>query len=353
MSGLVGLDWKTCLGASAGLFATAVASGSENKVRWWALFALGCAAAGMAGYQLAGDGPNDAAKGGRTSKPVPTRDGATGVKAKLMPQGRDSDDDGATDQSEADAEEQIDQVFDLAQKAASSLKKVDNDTKLELYSLFKQSTVGPCNTPKPSMLDFVASAKWKSWNKLGNMSSAQAKTSYIAKIDELLPGWNEMDKEQLEELKKKSGGAVGGGMGVSVSTFAVGEEKSHEQQTDHERLLSLAGEGESDKLLKALAEQKISDVNSVRGEDEETLLHMCCDRGNLELIGKLLQLGADIEARDIEGMTPLAYALINENEQVAVHLVEKFGADKSSTSSDGTPILSLCGATLKQKLLSL
>jgi hypothetical protein len=34
----------------------------------------------------------------------------------------------------------------------------DNATLLNLYALFKQATVGPNDTPKPSMLDFVVSA---------------------------------------------------------------------------------------------------------------------------------------------------------------------------------------------------
>ena len=33
----------------------------------------------------------------------------------------------------------------------------DNATLLNLYALFKQATVGPNDTPKPSMLDFVVS----------------------------------------------------------------------------------------------------------------------------------------------------------------------------------------------------
>lgn len=41
-----------------------------------------------------------------------------------------------------------------------------NDVKLKLYALFKQATVGPCNTPKPGMMDFVNRAKWTAWSEL-------------------------------------------------------------------------------------------------------------------------------------------------------------------------------------------
>lgn len=37
-------------------------------------------------------------------------------------------------------------------------------------SLSFQATEGPCNSPKPGMLDFVKKAKWDAWNSLGNLS---------------------------------------------------------------------------------------------------------------------------------------------------------------------------------------
>lgn len=33
-----------------------------------------------------------------------------------------------------------------------------------------QATQGPCNTPKPGMLDFVNKAKWDAWKSLGSTS---------------------------------------------------------------------------------------------------------------------------------------------------------------------------------------
>ena len=34
----------------------------------------------------------------------------------------------------------------------------------------KKATVGPCNAPKPSMVDFVGRAKWNAWNDLKQIS---------------------------------------------------------------------------------------------------------------------------------------------------------------------------------------
>uniref|UniRef100_A0A1B0DKX9 Uncharacterized protein n=1 Tax=Phlebotomus papatasi TaxID=29031 RepID=A0A1B0DKX9_PHLPP len=58
-------------------------------------------------------------------------------------------------------------------KAAEEVKKLkaspSNEDLLELYALFKQATVGDCNTARPGMLDLKGKAKWDSWNgKKGN-----------------------------------------------------------------------------------------------------------------------------------------------------------------------------------------
>lgn len=41
------------------------------------------------------------------------------------------------------------------------------------FELHLQATQGPCNTPKPSMLDFVNKAKWDAWNSLGSTTQVQ------------------------------------------------------------------------------------------------------------------------------------------------------------------------------------
>eukprot|EP01104_Vermistella_antarctica_P005875 TRINITY_DN165_c1_g1_i1.p1 TRINITY_DN165_c1_g1~~TRINITY_DN165_c1_g1_i1.p1 ORF type:complete len:411 (+),score=92.18 TRINITY_DN165_c1_g1_i1:95-1234(+) len=64
----------------------------------------------------------------------------------------------------------------------SSAYSPDVDQKLRFYSLFKQSTVGPCKAKKPSFYDMVGKAKWDAWDKLRNMSKETAMTQYIDEI---------------------------------------------------------------------------------------------------------------------------------------------------------------------------
>lgn len=63
------------------------------------------------------------------------------------------------------------QQFEAAQQRLQTLKtSPGNEAKLKLYGLFKQATVGPVNTKRPGMTDFVGKAKWDAWNALGSLS---------------------------------------------------------------------------------------------------------------------------------------------------------------------------------------
>lgn len=76
--------------------------------------------------------------------------------------------------------------FEKAKKRLeSSSIDVDNETKLKLYGLFKQSTQGVCSTSKPALTDFVGRAKWTSWSSLGQLSKIDAQKQYIQLIDQL------------------------------------------------------------------------------------------------------------------------------------------------------------------------
>lgn len=58
---------------------------------------------------------------------------------------------------------------------------------MDLYGLYKQATVGDCNTSKPGMLDFVGKAKWDAWNQFKGIKSNEAMELYIKKSSEADP----------------------------------------------------------------------------------------------------------------------------------------------------------------------
>lgn len=64
-------------------------------------------------------------------------------------------------------------------KSGTPKKNVDNKTKLEFYGLYKQSTVGDINTPRPSFFDSIGRAKWFSWSSKRGMGKEEAMRHYI------------------------------------------------------------------------------------------------------------------------------------------------------------------------------
>ncbi|XP_075411367.1 enoyl-CoA delta isomerase 2 isoform X1 [Tenrec ecaudatus] len=76
--------------------------------------------------------------------------------------------------------------FEMAVNQVKLLKnEPGKEVKLKLYALYKQATEGPCNMPKPGMLDFINKAKWDSWNALGNLSKETARQNYVELVSNL------------------------------------------------------------------------------------------------------------------------------------------------------------------------
>ena len=61
---------------------------------------------------------------------------------------------------------------------------------MQVYSLYKQGSIGDVNTDRPGMLDFKGKAKWDAWAKLKGKSQADAQAEYIALAKVLLKKYN-------------------------------------------------------------------------------------------------------------------------------------------------------------------
>ncbi|PSC67948.1 acyl-binding domain-containing 4-like isoform X1 isoform A [Micractinium conductrix] len=72
---------------------------------------------------------------------------------------------------------------------ASHGDSLSEESKLLLYSLHQQATVGPCNEPKPWGWSVVNNAKWQSWKQLGDMPSVEAMRLYVRTLEEEVPAW--------------------------------------------------------------------------------------------------------------------------------------------------------------------
>lgn len=82
-----------------------------------------------------------------------------------------------------DLKEQFEQA---AAESKNLSEKPSNETLLQLYSLYKQGSIGDVNTEPPSNpFDFVSKAKYEAWVGLKGKSNADAMAEYIALINKL------------------------------------------------------------------------------------------------------------------------------------------------------------------------
>lgn len=82
---------------------------------------------------------------------------------------------------------ELKQQFEKAAAESKTLsEKPSNETLLQLYSLYKQSTEGDNNTDAPSNpFDFVAKAKYEAWSALKGKSTDAAMQEYINLVEKL------------------------------------------------------------------------------------------------------------------------------------------------------------------------
>jgi acyl-CoA-binding protein len=82
---------------------------------------------------------------------------------------------------------ELKEQFEQAAADSKTLsEKPDNQTLLQLYSLYKQGSIGDVNTDPPSNpFDFVNKAKYEAWAGLKGKSTTNAMTEYVELIKKL------------------------------------------------------------------------------------------------------------------------------------------------------------------------
>jgi acyl-CoA-binding protein len=77
--------------------------------------------------------------------------------------------------------------FAAAQVRVKQLTKApDASELLELYSLFKQGTVGDVQGERPGMLDFKGRAKYDAWQGKKGTNKEAAMQSYVTLVEQLV-----------------------------------------------------------------------------------------------------------------------------------------------------------------------
>ncbi|CAG8700691.1 20719_t:CDS:2 [Cetraspora pellucida] len=206
--------------------------------------------------------------------------------------------------------------------------KLSDEIKLKLYGTYKAATIGTCNAPKPSLLDFRGRAKWDSWNELGEISKEDAKQRYIDIL------------EQAKETK-----AIPQDRWTYVSTLSYEEEAT---TNDSDDVFSYAKQGKSSEIS-GILESGEANVNA-KDDQGLSLLHWACDRGHLNVVKLLVEKGADMNVLTTGNETPLHYACISEHLDCARYLY-KNGANILLKDEDGLTAFEHCSIEFKQLII--
>ena len=84
-------------------------------------------------------------------------------------------------------------MADLAQQFADAQARIKpvtglgNDTMLELYAFYKQSTAGDVSGARPGMMDLRGRAKYDAWAKKKGMTKDAAMSAYVALVAKHAP----------------------------------------------------------------------------------------------------------------------------------------------------------------------
>jgi diazepam-binding inhibitor (GABA receptor modulator, acyl-CoA-binding protein) len=82
---------------------------------------------------------------------------------------------------------ELKELFEKATADSKTLnEKPDNNTLLQLYSLYKQATEGDINSEPPSNpFDFVNKAKHQAWTDLKGKTKEEAMQLYVSLVEKL------------------------------------------------------------------------------------------------------------------------------------------------------------------------
>ena len=233
--------------------------------------------------------------------------------------------------------------IEAAESVRSIFVTLENETQLQLYGLYKQSTVGDVNTSQPWAINVVGRSKWDAWKAFEGFPKESAARTYVYVVSNLLQQAQPRTVGQGSSGNGSSSSGHGGntrggsatnapppgvfdGMGISISTLHASQERDYSIHAtpsggwkEGESLFAAVVEGDTEKVV-ALVNTLGCDVN-LRNEGGMTALHYAADRGNLVLVKLLVEHNADVNIRDNDDQSPLAIAEICDHQDIVSFLI--------------------------------
>ncbi|KAF8936701.1 hypothetical protein BGZ47_009375 [Haplosporangium gracile] len=267
--------------------------------------------------------------------------------------------------------------------------KLPTATKLALYADYKLATEGLCTHPRPSLLEFEKSAKWKAWKETGDaysqeLSSTTTTTSpstteeaskdiaefniftkamiaYIQKVEEGQWGWV-FDPSTVADPTSTLAAVLPTGdhdldelqayLGVDKDEISAEELLArpyvpHENTQFDPSAMTAAGistmamptEEEGEDALEAAKTGSVEALQKALSANPDlgmTMLHWACDRGSLKKVKLLVETyNMDVNVLDDEGSTPLHYACLSGWPELATYLQSLPAIDQSIKDNSG------------------
>jgi len=80
----------------------------------------------------------------------------------------------------------LEEQFSRAQERVKELPRRPSDLQLlDLYSLYKQATMGDVTGKRPGGFDFKGRAKWDAWKQRAGLSREEAMRQYVDLVERL------------------------------------------------------------------------------------------------------------------------------------------------------------------------
>ncbi|GAA5912185.1 uncharacterized protein JCM6883_000590 [Sporobolomyces salmoneus] len=209
---------------------------------------------------------------------------------------------------------------DAVQWIASSSVATTTQTKLKLYALFKIATTTsrPTNS-RPGMLDFSGRAKWDAWDNMGKSGyegeegKERAKQDYVREARAL--GYSEGEQDAVEAAPKRVEKKE-----QAVSVSQMKDDFVDEAPPSRLHDLSIDGDVAGLEAFLSTSEGESTQIDQ-RDSYGYSALHLATDRGNLEVVKILIARGADKDAKDEDGNTPLDLARLAEHDSIVTLLL--------------------------------
>ena len=76
------------------------------------------------------------------------------------------------------------------EKVKSLSSSPSDDEKLQLYALYKQTTIGNVDTECPNWFNITARAKWYAWNEKKDIKKEDAEKLYVKLVGKFIEKYN-------------------------------------------------------------------------------------------------------------------------------------------------------------------